>query len=346
MGASAFFTLVLALEIGCELYLPALQSSRLSGSKKVRIDMVLLTIEVVTASVALFTSVPSWCVALRLLRLFRIARCRLFHSIPSLARSRAVFDHVISAFMISGPMLTTLIFLWLVATAMTTLIMEDYLVDLERNPTNSTKTCQDKAAFQDRWGTPVACFVTVIMALSGGVDWVDAYDTFKCSGPIPAFIFIAWIVCFQFIIGNAIMTLFVDKVLRSRKAMEQEELELQRAQTESSKAFLLEVLAEEDLDRDDIADFAELETAFQSDKARQWLHGNGFDMHEFDFFFKVVAGFDIYEELTVEEFLDSCLRVRGPATNMDMQALKLQIQTLLNMATAGTNITKSHMVGR
>merc|ERR1712194_984158 len=162
----------------------------------------------------------------------------------------------------------------------------------------------------------------------------QAYDMINCAGPIEGFIFIAWGVCHKLVIENAILSLFVDKVFRSRKAAEQDDLEGLKLAEQSAKAYLSDMLAEQDLQKDDVADFLELEEAFQVASVKHWLEAQGFDMKDFSSFFKMVSGLEHYEEITVDEFLDSILRVRGPATNMDLQAIKLQLQALTNLVVA------------
>lgn len=106
---------------------------------------------------------------------------------------------------------------------------------------------------------------------------------------------------------------------------------LARHHNEVERAARLRKLWEEvDIDKSGSISCAELEYVLNTNPIL--LHHfsiDGLDINDIGMFFKLLSQIkEPFDQLDIEDFIEGCMRMKGPATNMDLRAVSYQMKAL------------------
>jgi len=71
----------------------------------------------------------------------------------------------------------------------------------------------DKLKIQANFGSVHQAMLTLLMSISGGVDWGDMYEIVRLAGPFNATVFLVYIVLAWLSLSNIITSIFLEKVM-------------------------------------------------------------------------------------------------------------------------------------
>jgi hypothetical protein len=254
---------------------------------------------------------------LRLLRLARVLRLvRMVRLIPALKS----MIYLMSASMWSFIWTMVLIILLMYCAAV-------FFTDTANSAANEMENQEDAVMIKKYWGSIAVSMLSLFKAVTGGDDWRNFIDVFEGhSSYVPNTLLFSMYVAFATLVMlNLVTGVFVEGA--QRIVQQDKDQELMRL---TCKVFGY-------LDDDN-------SMAVSKDEFMSHLHTGNLDFYfqaidlnkqEAENLFALLDE-DGSENLSVEEFVDGCLRLRGPARSIDMVALARDVQERFKATTEMT----------
>ncbi|CAE7233216.1 unnamed protein product, partial [Symbiodinium microadriaticum] len=159
--------------------------------------------------------------------------------------------------------------------------------------------------------------LSLYMAVTGGNDWVEYYETVRQCGPFYDVLFLLYTFFFVFALFNIMTGVFVERALTAaipdRDEMIWEEQKKLAKQVEDFKALCNQL----DTDNSGTITKSEFKKHMRSDVMVSYMSSVGLEMHDVEHFFRTVAGED--QEVSIDRFVEGCMAMRGNATALDVQ---------------------------
>lgn len=169
--------------------------------------------------------------------------------------------------------------------------------------------------------------LTLFQATTGGVDWAEPYSLFGNAGAGYELFFLFYIAFFAIVAWNIVMSTFVEKAFKLA-VPDFDEMQLQKRRADAKIAKDLTTLLTDTLD-DDHNGLISLE-AFKAhhadDRLRKFFSSRGIDMKDAELFFEMLRSVKGRNEVDIHTFVLGCLRLRGMASAIDVQALHFDIR--------------------
>ncbi|CAE7661253.1 CACNA1G [Symbiodinium pilosum] len=179
------------------------------------------------------------------------------------------------------------------------------------------------------------------MAVTGGNDWVEYYETVRMCGPFYDILFLLYTFFFVFALFNIMTGVFVERALTAaipdRDEMIWEEQKKLAKQVEDFKALCNQL----DTDGSGTITKTEFKKHMRSDVMVSYMSSVGLEMHDVEHFFRTVAGED--EEVSIDRFVEGCMAMRGNATALDVQRQLFECKRLSDAIKALKRETTENM---
>jgi len=182
----------------------------------------------------------------------------------------------------------------------------------------------------EEWFSNLAfTMVLLYQCAANGKDWGEVYTVYDQIGTFQALFFLFFILIFQFSFFNIITSIFVNKALRLGAP--------EQRKTEESlvKEKLLEVLAKRDFPIEDSINSEQLDIVLRDRGLRAMLRKFGLDVREVQLLFEMLTRIGHLDrpghadELSVDQFVDQVMKVKGVATNQDLLSCRLDLTLLV-----------------
>eukprot|EP00928_Gymnodinium_smaydae_P045874 TRINITY_DN30536_c0_g1_i1.p1 TRINITY_DN30536_c0_g1~~TRINITY_DN30536_c0_g1_i1.p1 ORF type:complete len:564 (+),score=62.72 TRINITY_DN30536_c0_g1_i1:88-1779(+) len=245
---------------------------------------------------------------LRFIRILRLARA--FHFIAELRT--IVYSIVFSM----RPLFWTILLL-----AMILYVVSVYFVQVVLYHRASLPDGQEaNEVLVDYFGTLPRAMLAMFMSVTGGVDWDSLARplTYEIS-PMLGLVFTGYIAVTVLAMLNVITGVFVEAVT----AKGQSEKDLVAAKG------LRDVLAGLDVDADGLIAWSELSSQLSSKRVSDHLKAMGMDLADARVLYNLLDC-DGSGTIDIDEFLRGCLRLRGPAKELDVLLLLREAKMLNN----------------
>lgn len=183
--------------------------------------------------------------------------------------------------------------------------------------TSDDETSQDLRMW---YGGLTKTGITLFMVISGGVDWGDAMRPLAQVHPIYMPIFIFYIFVMHFGVLNVVIGTFVapatEIAAKDREALVKYELRQWHVYTERIKTFFQEA----DLDKSGTLSWEEFRAHLENQKVRAYFQTLDLDVSQAHVLFELLDA-DGSDSVTIDEFLDGCMRLKGQAKSIDLNML-------------------------
>eukprot|EP00930_Biecheleria_cincta_P049867 TRINITY_DN3506_c0_g1_i1.p1 TRINITY_DN3506_c0_g1~~TRINITY_DN3506_c0_g1_i1.p1 ORF type:complete len:636 (-),score=134.91 TRINITY_DN3506_c0_g1_i1:51-1958(-) len=268
--------------------------------------------------------------AVKPLKMFRIARIfRVFRFFRSLALLALMIVDSMRELVWASIMVFILIFFF--AVSLTTQTSEW----LKRNPGEYVQTGFGNRFSEDA-GTPRAGQVifenygsllrttyTLFQVMLGGVSWREVCDPLFSMDWVSPVLLIAYIAFALLAAMNIITGVFVDNAMQSaalqRDFLIQKEIDMK----EKFIVQLKEMFAVLDQDGTGTVDKYEMRRMFEDETLSAYFRTLGFATTHAEQLFQLLDE-DGDGQIATDEFLDGCLRMQGPARNMDVHMMMME----------------------
>lgn len=174
------------------------------------------------------------------------------------------------------------------------------------------------------WGTLSKSVFSLSAAMLGGKDWADVYDSLGAL-TFPSHLAFFLFICFtQIALLNTVTAVFIKcaflRFEHDREFVVQQELD-------DKREYLLDVkriFSELDEDGSGSIKSQEMFEQIKNENVAAYFSKLGVDTDEVDKLFELMDE-DRSGEITLEEFLWGCLRLRGQAKNLDVEIVQRDI---------------------
>lgn len=256
---------------------------------------------------------------LRITRLFRVVRIlrvvRFFYELRMM---------VSSTFKSLKP------FLW--AMCLILLLMYMFSVHLVQTVTEHRleHPTEDLTIMVDMFGSLHMSMMTLFQCISGGLSWREAWvELYRISWSysITLGLFVSFVV---FAVLNIVTGIFVGSAMQSAQEDQDVIIADEMNETNSYAQSMLKIFIEADVDNSGYLDLEEFEKHLEDHRVRAYLHYLGLDPDEAKGLFKLL---DLGNDGKVgrKEFVLGCMRLKGPAKNVDMATLLYENKRMMEL---------------
>merc|ERR1712172_75643 len=134
---------------------------------------------------------------------------------------------------------------------------------------------------------------------------------------------------FCIVAWNIVMSTFVEKTFKlSVPDIDTTTLEKRKRDLAYSKELFAIIRSKLDENHNGRISHEEFKRHFTDPDLTAWFEARDFDMKDAELFFRLLASVDKKKEVDVTTFVLGCLRLRGTASNIDVQALHYDIRNM------------------
>lgn len=179
------------------------------------------------------------------------------------------------------------------------------------------------------YGDLVRSMVSLWMAVSGGISWIELTRPLEGTGnSIWTVMFLVYILIVYFFILNVVTGVFCQNAIEGAAADLELTLDFQIREKQvhvERLALLFHEMNQDTEDRDNQLTPEELQLLMVKPKVRAWFKSLEIDARDHRKLFKIIDT-DESGGVSIEEFVEGCLSLRGSATRVDVEELKWEIR--------------------
>lgn len=241
---------------------------------------------------------------LRGMRLLKVAKVlRLFRLMRTFRELRSLLDSIIES-------VRTL--LW------TIVLMSGTMLIFALAFVQATLTSDDPDRGDSQYWTSIGpSMLDLLMAITGGIDWVALIDPLWSLGLVYVLAFIMYIMFQVFVVSNAIQSLFVQRLLDYWARDDYAEMAIRLQQKTGFIRKVAGVFKEMDTDHDGLVHLKDLEEYMKDHRMLAFAHSLDMEEEDMGFAFGVLTqGGKV--PVDIDTFVTGCIKIRGTAKSLDM----------------------------
>ncbi|CAE8620813.1 unnamed protein product [Polarella glacialis] len=301
-----FFGFIFAVELGLRIYVAGVKHFFFGNAWLSNLfDVVLVVLQIVDSVITLTMTSEAGFVSfgfLRILRLFRVARMvRLVRLVPGLKSMVFLIGASLSSFVWAAVLM--LLIMYCLAVYFTILASETEVSDSEEH------------LVKLYWGSIGGSVLSLFMAVSGGADWHQFLLVFGQGSLLYILnsfllsIYVGFAILVMLNLVTGVLVEGAQNIMRSEKETELVKMAAQ-----------IFVTAGKDSDSEMTKE--EFENLSLSPAMNKYCHEVGMTLDEADNLFEFLDR-DDSGSVSIAEFVQGCLRLRGPAKALDLAELRL-----------------------
>lgn len=202
----------------------------------------------------------------------------------------------------------------------------------------------DYLAHEDAWekqeteqlrfyfGRVDAAIVSLFEAMAGGISWGELRIEIRPLDQIYRVIFGVYIVFSILGVLNIVTGVFVESALGNSKRDHDLMVETEREKKEDMLRELKLLFEEIDSDKSGTVSYQEICHAYDDDRMVAYMCAIGVEFDDVAALFSLLDR-DQEGKVDVQEFISGCMRLHGPATNMEIARVELENKAVLKMIT-------------
>ncbi|CAE7556720.1 CAC [Symbiodinium necroappetens] len=257
----------------------------------------------------------------RLLRIMKIARlARAIRMVKVLRFIRALRVLVFSILYTLRSLVWSLVLLLVIIYAFS-ILFSDATIDhaLENNLVGT----DDDHPIMAHFGSPVRSMNTLFRSISGGVTWEGPADALSGIGWEWSLIFTLYVAFCCFAVLNVMVGVFCHSAITGAEKDQDLLVQSLLQEKESFRERLLQLFRSFDDDGNGIITLLEFESRFEDESVRALFEALELGAADAWTLFQMLDT-DGNNYIHADEFIDSCIRMRGSARSVDLCGLRLQ----------------------
>lgn len=180
----------------------------------------------------------------------------------------------------------------------------------------------------DKWfGSLLRTIYSLVLSMLGGVSWYEVSDPLLVIHWTQVALFFFYITFTILAVLNIITGVFVDNAVETagtqREFLVQKEMEIKEKYVKEMHDFFMEM----DQDSSGTVTLDEVKEYFEDLRVQSYFQALGIDPQDTERLFHLIDD-DGSGEISVDEFLDGCLRLKGSARSIDVHALMYECKRL------------------
>lgn len=194
----------------------------------------------------------------------------------------------------------------------------------------SNSTAPTVVAVHGSYGSLAKTLYTLMQVALGGVSWGEVCDPLISADPLAVVLLLLYIMFILLAVLNVITGTFVDEACRS--AEKQRDLKVQEEKNRKMESMQEFQAFFESIDGDGSGEVGheELQEMLADETLSAYFRTLGFDIDDVGDFIRLLDA-DGSGSVSIEEFLDGCMRFRGPAQCVDVQHILAEVRVLKHL---------------
>jgi hypothetical protein len=186
-----------------------------------------------------------------------------------------------------------------------------------------------KAAIAGYFDSVPHAMLTLFQATTGGGDWGDFYNIVGDAGPFYEMVFLFYIAFFCIVAWNIVMSTFVEKAFKlAMPDFDEMMMESRRRDLRYSKELMAIISSCIDADQDGYISLEEFREHSNDPSMKAWFQARDFDIKDVELFFHMISSLHGERLIDVNTFVMGIMRLRGTASNIDVQALHYDLRKM------------------
>jgi hypothetical protein len=175
------------------------------------------------------------------------------------------------------------------------------------------------------FGSVQASIRSLFMSCTGGEDWKNYYELLGITGMFSTGVFLFFIAFTNIALLNILTGLFIESALKLAEPDHESKALSLRKQQIRSIVHLTNLCAEHLDSGDGTIDPERFANAMaENGSMRAYLEALGLEVFDVDLFFRMLQEASPETDVPIDSFVQGCMRMRGNASSLDMQALSFQ----------------------
>eukprot|EP00929_Paragymnodinium_shiwhaense_P049921 TRINITY_DN25174_c0_g2_i1.p1 TRINITY_DN25174_c0_g2~~TRINITY_DN25174_c0_g2_i1.p1 ORF type:complete len:654 (-),score=115.89 TRINITY_DN25174_c0_g2_i1:259-2220(-) len=211
------------------------------------------------------------------------------------------------------------------------LLFAIYFVEVMENwmrthwsPEASEDVLQTVAGVKQMFGSVEGAMLTLGMTVTGGMNWETSYAIAEQTGHLNAFVFLCMVAFFFVAMWNIVASVFIENTIQAATVDRDDQI-MARHRTDVQDAKELMALCQmADVNMSGTLSAQEFEDFMNSNLIREFFLTRGLDIKNAAHFFEMMNAVGEGDELELEHFVGTCLRVKGVATSIDLHMLAFE----------------------
>eukprot|EP00929_Paragymnodinium_shiwhaense_P008816 TRINITY_DN112791_c0_g1_i1.p1 TRINITY_DN112791_c0_g1~~TRINITY_DN112791_c0_g1_i1.p1 ORF type:complete len:601 (-),score=91.63 TRINITY_DN112791_c0_g1_i1:269-2005(-) len=179
----------------------------------------------------------------------------------------------------------------------------------------------------EHFGTVEGTMLVLYMLVTGS-DWLEPYRIVSSTGPVTAFVLIAYMTFFTVAVWNIVASVFIENTMKMALPDREEELLEKHRQDVQDAKKLMQICTSADTDESGRVSISEFQRFMDDRRFRDFLELRGLDIKDTSMFFNMMTTSTGCSDVHLDSFVASCLKVRGTATSIDLQALAFETRCM------------------
>jgi len=204
------------------------------------------------------------------------------------------------------------------------LIVQQFTIFLSDHKANldSTYTKNVQQAFGSVWLGVLSLF----QAISGGTDWGVYLEMVQKTGSFNTTIFLLYIFFVWLSVTNIIISIFVDKAMKLAQPDIDDRLLAKRKVDLQNVRDLKNLFNSMDVNKSGTLSAEELQKCIEDVRMASYFEMKGLDIKDAEVFFSMLTSMSGDNEVDVLTFVTGWLKMKGPATSLDVYTMQYQTQ--------------------
>jgi Ca2+-binding EF-hand superfamily protein len=255
-------------------------------------------------------------VSLRILRLFRVVRVlRTFKAVRLVEDLRLMMELILNSL---SNIIYAMILVFIIVYIFAFVLVQGVVMHLKQTP-------EDLPLFGDFNGVGPS-MLTLLKSVTGGVDWEEPFEIVRRLSWWYPYFFVVFVLFFLLVLLNIITSVFVDRVMKFAEPNPEAMVEEMRRVEIDDMNALEEMFMSVDADHDRCITYSEFLRCMGTKQFGMFLATRGIDVKEARAFFEVMCEEqDMSAEIDVRKMVESCAKMKGNATSVDLQILRHEV---------------------
>mmetsp|Transcript_98388 Transcript_98388/g.175185 ORF Transcript_98388/g.175185 Transcript_98388/m.175185 type:complete len:763 (+) Transcript_98388:76-2364(+) len=264
-----------------------------------------------------------WTNQTRIIRMLRIARVirvmrvlKVVKFIRALASLISSIVYTLKALMWSIFLLLMIIYVFSILFADTVMnhLQTSYLplADLDPDSTESQ--------LHQNFGSLIRSMHVLFRSISGGVDWGVLADELNSISPVYAYLFISYIAFCYFAVLNVMTAVFCQRAIESAERDQEHVLQSMLSDHQRHTETISRLFEVFDGSSDGTITLMEFESMYDDESVRAMFQSLDLTASDAWTLFKLLDA-ESNGDIDLREFMDGCMRLRGPAKAMDIACI-------------------------
>mmetsp|Transcript_60549 Transcript_60549/g.161849 ORF Transcript_60549/g.161849 Transcript_60549/m.161849 type:complete len:338 (-) Transcript_60549:109-1122(-) len=266
---------------------------------------------------------------LRTLRIFKIARVLwMFRAVRAFSDFRLMIHCVVHSF---WPLVWAIALLTFLSCLFAICFVQTLAVNMESGDLDP----KDERMLLEQFWSVEAAMLSLLMATTGGEDWVKTYNTLLPLGQFAVGIFIFYIAFMHVAVMNIVTSVFLDKAMKLAQPNLETIMMTKRYQDTVDTKELMEMVAEMDTRNSGYITFSDFQNFMQMPRFRLYFDVRGLNVKDTAMFFRMLASSGMTQAtntgehvVDISSFVAGCMRLKGSASSMDMYTLSWEMKIL------------------